>query len=381
MSWRETREFLALLRGLLDVAPVTVETHDLGLDFAERYGLSIYEFDDRGGGGAERLRAAVVAGHAAWDADRGGATGGEPVPVSSGRAPTPAHASAPPPRRRARRRSAKSDIAQSMRKGVRNGAAPPLAAEAAATPKISTGIVSGRTSTAMSRPPRLKETVSAAPIAPIMVKAGVPAASVAATRASGFGAIASIRPKSGETTISGSALAVQCAAHLTSTTSSSGSDAVDHHVERAVVVVGLEEPVEPEQSREQRRDPQDRRAEAREQIEVGPERERHDRDEDQKEHCADRRPAADPPRDAPFANEEREGGGHANPSPLAGEGGRRSRPDEGSARVRRTVDKALAAPDPSPPAPLPQGERGAARRHFSLTRPPRPRRAAAPARP
>jgi PIN domain len=43
MSWRETRESLALLRGLLDVAPVTVGTHDLGLEFAERYGLSIYD--------------------------------------------------------------------------------------------------------------------------------------------------------------------------------------------------------------------------------------------------------------------------------------------------------------------------------------------------
>jgi predicted nucleic acid-binding protein len=43
MSWRETREFLALMRGLLDVARVTAETHDLGLDFAERYGLSIYD--------------------------------------------------------------------------------------------------------------------------------------------------------------------------------------------------------------------------------------------------------------------------------------------------------------------------------------------------
>ena len=62
MSWRETREFLALVRGLVDVAPVTVETHDLGLEFAERYGLSIYRFDDRRGGGAERQRAALVAG-------------------------------------------------------------------------------------------------------------------------------------------------------------------------------------------------------------------------------------------------------------------------------------------------------------------------------
>jgi predicted nucleic acid-binding protein len=43
MSWRERREFLALLRGLLDVAPVTVETHALGLYFAERYRLSVHE--------------------------------------------------------------------------------------------------------------------------------------------------------------------------------------------------------------------------------------------------------------------------------------------------------------------------------------------------
>ena len=43
MSWRETREFLSLLRGLFEVAPVTLETHELGLDLAERYGLSIYD--------------------------------------------------------------------------------------------------------------------------------------------------------------------------------------------------------------------------------------------------------------------------------------------------------------------------------------------------
>ena len=40
--------------------------------------------------------------------------------------------------------------------------------------------------------------------------------------------------------------------------------------------------------------------------------------------------------------------------PMAGEGGRRSRPDEGSA----PSGAALVAPDPSPPTPLPQGERG-----------------------
>ncbi len=43
MSWPETREFLALIRGLLDITLVTLETHELGLDFAERYGLSIYD--------------------------------------------------------------------------------------------------------------------------------------------------------------------------------------------------------------------------------------------------------------------------------------------------------------------------------------------------
>jgi predicted nucleic acid-binding protein len=43
MDWRETRQFLASLRGLLAVAPLTPETHALGLDFAERYTLSIYD--------------------------------------------------------------------------------------------------------------------------------------------------------------------------------------------------------------------------------------------------------------------------------------------------------------------------------------------------
>jgi predicted nucleic acid-binding protein len=43
MDWRETREFIAALRGLLAVAPLTAETHALGLDFAERYTLSIYD--------------------------------------------------------------------------------------------------------------------------------------------------------------------------------------------------------------------------------------------------------------------------------------------------------------------------------------------------
>ena len=43
ISWMETHEFLSVLRGLLPVLPMTVETHDAGLALAERYGLSAYD--------------------------------------------------------------------------------------------------------------------------------------------------------------------------------------------------------------------------------------------------------------------------------------------------------------------------------------------------
>ncbi len=43
MSWQETHAFLSLLRGLLTVHPVTVETHETGLALAERYNLSLYD--------------------------------------------------------------------------------------------------------------------------------------------------------------------------------------------------------------------------------------------------------------------------------------------------------------------------------------------------
>ena len=43
MSWPETHAFLDLLRGLLTVHPLTVETHETGLALAERYGLSTYD--------------------------------------------------------------------------------------------------------------------------------------------------------------------------------------------------------------------------------------------------------------------------------------------------------------------------------------------------
>jgi predicted nucleic acid-binding protein len=43
LSWTDTRAFLTLIRGLLPVHPVTIETHETGLALAERYGLSTYD--------------------------------------------------------------------------------------------------------------------------------------------------------------------------------------------------------------------------------------------------------------------------------------------------------------------------------------------------
>jgi predicted nucleic acid-binding protein len=43
MSWDETHTFLNMLRGLLTVHPLTVESHETGLRLAERYGLSTYD--------------------------------------------------------------------------------------------------------------------------------------------------------------------------------------------------------------------------------------------------------------------------------------------------------------------------------------------------
>ena len=42
MPWPDINQFLALLRSLCTVEPLTVETHDRGRAVAERYGLSVY---------------------------------------------------------------------------------------------------------------------------------------------------------------------------------------------------------------------------------------------------------------------------------------------------------------------------------------------------
>ena len=43
MSWDDTHAFLNMLRGLLTVYPLTVETHEAGLRLSKRYGLSTHD--------------------------------------------------------------------------------------------------------------------------------------------------------------------------------------------------------------------------------------------------------------------------------------------------------------------------------------------------
>jgi predicted nucleic acid-binding protein len=43
MSWEEIHGFLAMVRGLLPVVPMTIETHEAGIALAERYGFSTYD--------------------------------------------------------------------------------------------------------------------------------------------------------------------------------------------------------------------------------------------------------------------------------------------------------------------------------------------------
>ena len=43
LSWADTHAFLNMLRGLLTVHPLTIETHETALRFAERYGFSTYD--------------------------------------------------------------------------------------------------------------------------------------------------------------------------------------------------------------------------------------------------------------------------------------------------------------------------------------------------
>jgi predicted nucleic acid-binding protein len=43
LSWTETTDLLATIRALVAVVPLTIETHEVGLSLAQRFGLSIYD--------------------------------------------------------------------------------------------------------------------------------------------------------------------------------------------------------------------------------------------------------------------------------------------------------------------------------------------------
>ena len=83
------------------------------------------------------------------------------------------------------------------------------------------------------------------------------------------------RPSSGVAITSGRPVVSQCAAALAATASSSGVLAHQDQVERAVLVIGGEQPVERQQTGEQRAEPQDRRPDPAEQRQIGADGERH----------------------------------------------------------------------------------------------------------
>lgn len=43
LSWAETRSLLATVRALVSVQTVSIETHEVGVSLAERYGFSVYD--------------------------------------------------------------------------------------------------------------------------------------------------------------------------------------------------------------------------------------------------------------------------------------------------------------------------------------------------
>jgi predicted nucleic acid-binding protein len=43
MSWGDTKSFLSTIKDLLMVEPLTIDTHEIGLRLAERYGFAIYD--------------------------------------------------------------------------------------------------------------------------------------------------------------------------------------------------------------------------------------------------------------------------------------------------------------------------------------------------
>ena len=202
-----------------------------------------------------------------------------------------------PQRRRAAKGAsaiAASENAHSIRNGAANGDAPPLAAEAAETPKISTGIASGSTSTAISSPPRLqrhrqrradradhrqRRRAGEQADGDQRQRTGVHAEHQAEQRAEDRPAARARRPMGGA---------------FDQHVKFERQAGVDQHVERAVLVrrpgtAGRARAASRAAPRSTGSPGRSAPASAR----SGPTRERHDRHQDEEEHRADRRAAAD----------------------------------------------------------------------------------------
>ena len=168
-------------------------------------------------------------------------------------------------------------------------------------------MVSGSTSTEIISPPRGSATATAAPTAPMKVMAGVPTRSVSVAAAMACGI--DIHEQAEQ----------RCGNHQRQHAGGPVREAFDQHgkrqhvavgvedqkIERAVLAVGLEQPVEAEQAGQQRADPQDRRADAGEQVEVGSDREGDGGDDGEEEQHPGQRAAAGADAEFHVAEEER----------------------------------------------------------------------------
>ena len=101
-----------------------------------------------------------------------------------------------------------------------------------------------------------------------------------------------MRARRGAAATSGRPVVSQCAAALSATSASRGRGAERQDVEGAVLLVGLEEPVEREQAGEQRADPERAGGEAGEPAGLGADAERHEQDDDEEEGEAEAGAAA-----------------------------------------------------------------------------------------
>ena len=127
-----------------------------------------------------------------------------------------------------------------MRKGVRKGAAPPLAAEAAATPK------STERSAAGPAPPSAGRRASGTRSAPLRSPRsgrGQRVRGDASPRRGRATSAPSLRQADGGKTIAAARSSVWCAAHLSRRPRIRAATSIDQHVERAVVMIGLEQAV------------------------------------------------------------------------------------------------------------------------------------------